>query len=486
MQISKKFSFSRVNSGNFILEGDNLDSLAVLTKTHRGLIDCIYIDPPYNTGNRHFVYKDSFGSASSAQSDWVRFMRPRLEVSKSILSDEGVIFVSIDDNEIGHLLVLMDQIFGRQNKIGTFIKTLQGGKNDSKFLKTSHEYLVVYGKSKGSVNSLNRNKVPSQNCSDQQLNKWGDNDRRTDRPNLYYPIYVSSDGKKISVEKFAGAIPIFPKKSNGEEGCWRWGKEKVTKENKRLTVKTRSDGRLGLYVMADTGGSGSAPWTSVITDFPTGGGAQIRDMFGDAKVFSYAKNLDYMKWILSLLKNQNATILDFFAGSGTTAHAVIELNKRDGGARKFILCGNSERTKENPSKNICRNICAERIKKALTKDNTGMLDAGFDYYLVEGRKNQTLTIDAVYQPVAEIKYGLDIDQINKGANSVLEKNDLIYLGEDRRGYVYLLNNSEMKKKANTTVRNLFKTAGQIKFVEKAELTVPDNLENNNESINEAA
>ena len=471
MQISKKFSFSRPNTGNLIFEGDNIDSLALLHKTHEGSIDCIYIDPPYNTGNRHFVYKDAFGGGFVDQSEWVKFMRPRLETAREVLSESGVIFVSIDDHELGHLLVLMDMIFGKQNKIGTFIKTVQGGKNDSKFIKTAHEYLVVYGKTKESIKSLNRKKIEPQNGADQQLNKWGDNDRRTDRPNLYYPIYVSSDGKRISIEKFSGASTVYPIKSNGDDGCWRWGKEKVANESSRLIVKQRTDGRTGIYVKADSGGESSAPWGSIISEYPSGGGSMIRDIFGDAKAFNYAKNLDYMKWIISLLKDKNAIILDFFAGSGTTGHAVINLNKEDGGERKFILCGNTEKTKDDPNKNICKQVCAERVKLAISKDKMGALDSGFDYYLVEGQSKKVNDVSALYKVIAEIKYGLESDEINKGTNSILAKNDLLYLGENRKGDVYLLNRAEGKKKVTPIFKELFKNANHIKFIEESELSV---------------
>jgi len=435
MYLEKLKTFGFEGSGNYIFEGDNKDGLEVLKCTHGSAVDCIYIDPPYNTGSRHFVYKDSFSGANYGyESEWATFMRPRLTTSRELLNDNGVIFISIDDNEIGNLLVLMDSIYGRSSRVGIFCKTIQGGKNDSKFVKSSHEYLVVYGKSKSSVNTLRRKSVQSTSAQDQQLNKWGDNDRRSDRPNLYYPIYVSENGATISTQKFPNSKPILPIKSNGEDGCWRWGKEKVEREKHRLVIKERSNGatistqkfpnskpilpiksngedgrwrwgkekverekhrlvikersngKLGVYVKASTNENGSQPWSSIIDSFPSGGGALIKELFGDAKVFNYAKNLDYIKWILSLVNKKDATYLDFFAGSGTTAHAVLELNKQDGGNRKFILCGNTEATKENPNKNICKDVCAERLKKVVAKNkDLFSSEVGFDYYVVSNK-----------------------------------------------------------------------------------------------------
>lgn len=472
MYLEKLKTFGFEGSGNYIFEGDNKDGLEVLKCTHRSAVDCIYIDPPYNTGSRHFVYKDSFSDANSGyESEWATFMRPRLISSRELLNENGVIFISIDDNEIGNLLVLMDAIYGRSSRIGIFCKTIQGGKNDSKFVKSSHEYLVVYGKSKSSVNRLKRKSVQSTSVQDQQLNKWGDNDRRTDRPNLYYPIYVSEDGATISTQKFPNSKPIFPIKSNGEDGCWRWGKEKVEREKNRLVVKARSNGKLGVYVKAGANENATQPWSSIIDNFPSGGGALIKELFGDAKIFNYAKNLDYIKWILSLIEKKDATYLDFFAGSGTTAHAVLELNKQDGGNRKFILCGNTEATKENPSKNICKDVCAERIKKVVTKNKSLFSsEVGFDYYVVSNKiPKSTSKFEKSIASIAQIKFDLYGDNLSQRLETALSKNELVYLGEDQKGNIFLLANDKHQQKAAREIKNKFEIEGNFKLLSESDL-----------------
>lgn len=472
MYLEKYKTFGLEGSGNYIFEGDNKDSLEVLKCTHKSSIDCIYIDPPYNTGNKHFVYKDSFdGVKHGFESEWANFMRIRLQSSKDLLSESGVIFISIDDNEIGNLLVLMDSIYGRGSRVGIFCKKIQGGKNDSKFIKSSHEYLVVYGKSKSSVNMLKKKSVQTTSAQDQQLNKWGDNDRRTDRPNLYFPIYVSDDGKRISTSKFTNSKAILPIKSNGEEGCWRWGKEKVEREKNRLIVKKRSNGKLGIYVSTSEHQSNLQPWSSIIDSFPSGGGALIKELFGDAKVFNYAKNLEYIKWILSLVEKKDATFLDFFAGSGTTAHAVLELNKLDGGNRKFILCGNTESTKENPNKNVCRDVCSERIKKVVSKNqDLFSTEVGFDYYLVSNKEPKSVNkFEKSIASLAQIKFDLFGDSLSQRLEAALAKNELVYLGEDQKGNIFLLANEKHQQKAAKEIRTRFDLNTSFKLISELDL-----------------
>lgn len=465
MKIHKKFTYKSANSGNFIFEGNNFDSMRLLLCTHYGSVDCIYIDPPYNTGSRHFVYKDSFGGSEGLGSEWANFMRPRLEMAKSLLKDSGSIFISIDNNEIGALLILCDSIFGKSNRIGIFCKTIQGGKNDSKFVKTSHEYLIVYGKTKRAIEQLRRRETNSAVKTDQQLNKWGDNDRRSDRPNLYYPIFVSPDLSRISTSKFPGAQAILPIKSNGEDGCWRWGREKVEREKDRLIVKPRGSGKLGIYVRGGHSTDSTTPWSSVIDQFPSGGGTLIKEMFGDAKVFNYAKNLEYIKWIVSLLRNKNAVVLDFFAGSGTTAHAVLDLNRTDGGDRKFILCGNREATKEHPKKNICLDVCAERIKKVIGREPPLLGSAGFDYFVVETPGAITSRqIESTVRSIAQIKYDLVDGPINRRAELILDRNELIYLGQNSKGTVYLMAPNQSKPKIDGNIRAAVGKGGDVRVL----------------------
>ena len=436
IKISKKYTYGATGTGNLILEGDNLHSLSILAQTHSQSVDCIYIDPPYNTGNQHFVYKDRFkqNPLNQFQSEWLQFMEPRLRLCHKTLKEDGVIFLSIDDREIGAATVLLDSIFSRRNKIGVFCKRIKGGKNDSKFMRKGHEYLLVYGKSKKSISRLKGKSATSNVTTDQQLNKWGDNDRREDRPNLFYPIFVNETSGKLSTNKFPGSMAVLPIKSNGTDGCWRWSKKKVEAEKDRLLIKTRTNGKLGIYVKGGPSSNKEIPWDSIIDDFGTGGGEDIKAIFGDAKAFTYAKNIDYIKWIISHVKGSNLTILDFFAGSGTTAHAALELNKEDGRSRKFILCGNSEAADGESTKNICRDICAQRVKYAIK--STQLTGNGFDYFVVEhssiGRRPSVGSAVSLLQ----ISLGLDDSHQSPFTSRQLETLSAQFAGLSRRGEMY--------------------------------------------------
>lgn len=447
MKLTRKFTHSTPGSGNFILEGDNLHSLEILSHTHAKKVDCIYIDPPYNTGNNHFVYKDNFknNDKNPLVSEWFRFMEPRLKLGYQILKDDGVLFVSIDDSELASSLVLLDHIFSKNNRIAVFCKKLSGGKNDSKFVRKNHEYLLVYGKSKNSIKRLMGRKKDSTGQTDQQLNKWGDTDRRVDRPNLYYPIYVNEKSGEISVEKFSGSIAVYPIKANKEEGRWRWSKSKVKDESDKLIAKRRSNGEIGIYVKAESKSNTEGAWDSVIDGFAGGGGDQIKELFGDAKYFTYAKNLDYLKWITSLVKGDNLLFLDFFAGSGTTGHAIIEQNATDGKKRNFILCSNTEASDKQPAKNICRQICAERIKKsyAQTEAMSSSEKRGFDYFEIVPANESTRKqqVDSVLN-FLQIK--LNLSNLQSPLTSIQEeRGNIFYAGTDQKGMAYFISMGEI-------------------------------------------
>lgn len=362
---------------NHIFEGDNYNSLTMLRYTHKEKINLIYIDPPYNTCKTNFSYRDNFTG-----NDWQKFIHSRLLLSYDLLSDDGIIFVSIDDNEVFSMGLMLDNLFGKKNRVGIFIKKINGGKNDSAFIKRSHEYLLVYIKTIKALKHLQKSKRKS-SLTDQQLNKWGDNDRRSDRPNLFYPIYVSNDLNKISTKEFSGSKKIYPIRSDGSDGCWRWCQEKVEAEKNKLIIKKRSNGQLGVYVKSIAGIT-DAPWSSLIDCYSDGGGEDIKKYFGDSKVFSYAKNLEYIKWIISLYQKKNMIVLDFFAGSGTTGDAVLRLNANDDINRSFILCSNREDSDSDKGKNICLNICAKRIE--MVQKELG--NCGFNYYSISLNPNK--------------------------------------------------------------------------------------------------
>ena len=353
---------------HILIRGDNYYALKALKHTHRSAIDVIYIDPPYNTGNKDFVYNDNFVDAEDGfkHSKWLSFMERRLKLAKELLAPGGVIFISIDDNEQSTLTLLCDHIFGESNRVGPFIKKTAGGKSDSGFCKTNHEYLLAYGDIRYLL------KEESQGSADSQpLRKWGDNDRKSDRPNLHYPLYLCPSSGKIDTEPFAQSVEFFPTKSDGSEGCWRWSSSKVKKDLARLFIKTKKDGSFDVHVAGDPTAMKNSPWSSVVDTFTGPGGTFLKAMFGEADTFTYPKNPDFIKWVIARHRNSSAVVLDFFAGSGTTAQAVIELNNEDGGSRQCIVATNDEGEFKDAAGaplpgGICTNVTHPRISKVLT------------------------------------------------------------------------------------------------------------------------
>ena len=320
------------NPNHLLIEGDNLHVLKMMQYTHKGKVDVIYIDPPYNTGNTDFVYNDKFvdGEDSWRHSKWISFMNKRLRLARELMTDEGVIFISIDDNEYAQLKLLCDQIYGERNRVATFIwKTKTGAKGippRTMFTKT-HEYVLAYSKKEGfrfkglprsTEGFSNPDNDPRGIWKRQYLQRFGQGfsektivDPETGNEYTFETPYTE-ENMRIMVEE--GRI-IFPKDTSKYPARKEFYLE-YANEGTPIT----SD--LGLYSQ------------KVASD-------KIKDLFG-TKVFDYPKPVDLIKLFVQQHPNKNATVLDFFAGSGTTAHAVMELNKEDGGNRKSILVTNNE------------------------------------------------------------------------------------------------------------------------------------------------
>jgi len=306
---------------NYLIEGDNYYALSALTSTHREKIDVIYIDPPYNTGNKDFKYNDTFVDITDPwrHSKWLSFMHKRLFLARYLLKEDGVIFISIDDNEQAHLKLLCDEVFGEQNFINCIIWTYGKMSNESRKFANNHEYILVYGKSSESIIR------PSMKKEDTEYkNRW--------------PSYVKNN-------------KIF------------YGDVKHKKDH-LITKRKRKLEKLGIEICDDTVLFDFDQEFKVDTDViyvPTlKGNADerveniLRKSFGLGQ-----KPLNLIKRLITAHPNhKNVLILDFFAGSGTTGHAVLELNTKDNGNRKFILCTNNEN-------NICTDICYPRIENVI-------------------------------------------------------------------------------------------------------------------------
>ena len=350
---------------NLIIEGDNFDALRALRMSHKGAIRCIYIDPPYNTGNRDFVYNDRFVDKTHRfrHSLWLEFMHRRLLLAKELLADDGVIFVSIDDNELFRLGMLMDRVFGEDNWIQTLIwKKSYGGGAKAKHVVGLHEYVLCFARQKELIERIELPPDPKilryykfrdskfELRGPYRLQPLATNSMDT-RENLRYPIpYEGED--------------IWPAKQ------WQWSRDRaLTALTNDELVFTRKRGEWIVnykQYLRDDGGKerGSKPYSVIEGPFTQEGTGEIRDILGDGKAFSFPKPSGLIAHLVSYMP-KDALILDFFAGSGTLAQAVAKLNAEDGGDRCFILVSSTEATEDAPDKNLCRDVCAERVRRVL-------------------------------------------------------------------------------------------------------------------------
>jgi adenine-specific DNA-methyltransferase len=353
---------------NILIEGDNYHALTVLNYTHKGKIDLIYIDPPYNTGKANeWKYNDKWIDQNDAykHSKWLNFMSIRLKLAKELLSERGMIFISIDDNEFAQLKLLCDSVFGEENFIAVFPrKSGIAPRIDAKHISVEHDYVICYAKNSALVkfNKVSMAEDDSYKYEDEFVEIRGRYKlNKLDRGSIHY-----SENLVYPIEAPDGTL-IWP---GGEKGkpnwTWRWSKEKIKWgiENKYIVFK-RTNNKWSVYFkqyqFVDNNGKPierSIPYKSLILDFPNELGNQELESIFHERVFDYPKPVGLIKYLIKLCENKNATILDFFAGSGTTGQAVLELNKEDGGNRQFILCTNDEN-------NICTEVCYPRIVKVM-------------------------------------------------------------------------------------------------------------------------
>jgi adenine-specific DNA-methyltransferase len=451
---------------NLIIEGDNFDSLRLLRSTHAGKVRVIYIDPPYNTGNKDWVYNDKFVGANDRwrHSQWLEFLYQRLLLARDLLTSDGVILVSINDENRARLELLMDEVFpGR--RLGSLVwRTRQGSNADQAcFLSVDHEHVLVYGNSAFAFNGFDKSYEMYSNTDNDPRGDWRIGDITLgfsfkERPNLYYPLTDPATG--IS-------YPCSP------ESVWRYATEARLKPGQRLQAKSMEEYiRLGQIVFPKNprvetwhsmgellqaidanevprGGKSlllrrdlpdlewwvgkpvgfgrpqfkrykadlrnqTQPLSSwVVPSFEEGtyeadeslvsatnqeGARQVAQIFGD-RAFNYAKPASLIKGLLSQATRPGDIVLDFFAGSGTTGQAVLELNAEDNGQRRFILCSSTEATAKEPHKNLCRDVCAERLRRVIAgyggKDGYTLAQGGeFAYLQLDKLNAADVVLDA--------------------------------------------------------------------------------------------
>lgn len=366
---------------NVLIEGDNYHALQILQYTHKGKVDVIYIDPPYNTGNKDFIYNDSFvdGEDGYRHSKWLSFMERRLKLAKELLKDTGVIFISIDDNEQAQLKLLCDGVFGENNFVANVvIHSNPRGRQSSSDVAQTHEYLFIYKKT--SLASLSGVDLTSDQISEYALSDnmgvyrliglrlRGGRATAVEAPTLHFPLFYNSKKDELNIfKKYDDDIEIIPKFSNGTLGTWRWSKKKIENDKKLLMVKkvngiggSRYDIFQKDYLTQEKSMKLKSMWDDKEINYDRASD-EIKDIF-DEKAFDYAKPVFLLKKIIKSA-SKDAVILDFFAGSGTTGHAVLELNKEDGGNRQFILVTNNGDEKSDHK--IAEKITYERLKRVM-------------------------------------------------------------------------------------------------------------------------
>lgn len=360
---------------NLIIKGNNLLALYSLRQRFRGKVKLIYIDPPYNTkGDANtFTYNNTFNHSS-----WLTFMENRLRISKDLLRSDGVITIAIDDEEQAYLKVLCDGIFGQDNFIGCLIVQIKpSGRTNDAYFATCHEYVLCYAKNKDNVdiNFLplsTEQKKQYKEGEGENLYKWRDFLRTggystpEERPNSYYPIYYNSLTNQISLEEKENWIKILPIDSEGRHRVWRKTPESLQvhlNADEIKIVQNKGNYKVKIIDRVKCGIRPKSIWIDSKYDAASHGTKLLKKIFGGEKLFSFPKSLYAVKDVISLFTDseENDIILDYFAGSGTTAHAVIELNKEDGGNRKFIMCEQMD---------YIKSVTSKRIQYVLRETNT--------------------------------------------------------------------------------------------------------------------
>ena len=418
---------------NLYIEGDNLEVLKLLQESYLNKVKCIYIDPPYNTG-KDFIYKDDFRQSTAEylqdsgqvdeegnrlfqnnesngrfHSDWLTMMYPRLKLARNLLRDDGVMFISIDDNEVHNLRKICDELCGAGNFIGTIaVQINPRGRNLDKFIATTHETVVIVAKNAGNYDAMSgiekTGKMLEEYDREDENGKYrliGLRNRNqafnpNTRPNLFFPLFVDPSTGRVSSEKnLIHTDVVYPETAEGIQTCWTWGKEKIDKQSQLLLAeRLGEDWRVFRkdYLIDSTGNTAVTLIKSVWVDKEVNndyGRKAVKELFGSA-LMDFPKPVDL---ITKLAKTQcsDAIILDFFSGSATTAHAVMQLNAEDGGNRQYIMVQLPEITDEDSEaykagyKNICE-IGKERIRRAATKiqEETGAdIDYGFRVFRVD-------------------------------------------------------------------------------------------------------
>ena len=468
--LERKYSYSNGQkteddngSNNMIIHGDNLEALKSLLPKYEGKIKCIYIDPPYNTGNEKWVYNDNVndpkikkwlgevvgkeGEDLSRHDKWLCMMYPRLRLLQKLLADDGAIFISIDNNEKFSLKFLCDEIFSSNGFIAdvSVINNLKG-RSDDKYIATAHESLLIYCKKNFTtygVTILEEYEEEYKLLDEhgkyrlQGLRKRGAGAKREERPNMYYPFYYDEKTKLLAVEKLNdGMIEIYPRLSDGTDGRWRWGIDTAKARIDELIVqKVRGRNEWDVFqkdYLPINGSKRIKPksfWSGTQFSSETGT-LQVKEILGKG-VFETAKPTGIVEYCIEQSMSDDAIVLDSFAGSGTTAHAVLNMNKADGGNRKFILIEMMD---------YADSITAERVKRVIDGYGEGNktvegTSGSFSFYELGEKlflENGDINPNADIEKIREYIWYMETKTEYKNSN----RNDNIYFLSKYNGTAY--------------------------------------------------
>lgn len=403
-------------SENMIIRGDNLEALKALLPRYEGRVKCIYIDPPYNTGNENWVYNDNVndpkikkwlgevvgkeGEDLTRHDKWLCMMYPRLMLLQKLLAENGTIFISIDDTECANLRLICDEIFGIRNFLADVIwEKSDSPRMDAKLFSTRHDHTITYAKN---IDALVFHRIHTDEVSEhynkvdengkryylKPLRAMGQNDAREARPNLYYAL-IAPDGSEV-----------YPIRTDGSDGNWRWSRQKVQENPTRIEWVNGRSGWTPYYkIFADeqTERPPETIWYNKDVGSNRTSMSQIKTIFRDGKSFDTPKPVGLVERMVEVAAERDSIILDSFAGSGTTAHAVLNMNKADGGNRHFILV---------EMEDYADSITAERVKRVIKGYGEGRgavpgSDGNFSFYdlgeplLIGDCLNEAVSVDKI-------------------------------------------------------------------------------------------
>lgn len=470
--LKRKEIITKNKLNNLLIESDNFPFLVNMNYIFsNGNLDMIYIDPPYNTGNKDFVYNDNFVNFDDGyrHSKWLNFIEKRLILARNVLKESGTIFISIDDNEFANLKLLCDSIFGLNNFVGTMIwKSKSGGANDSSFIATDHEYILVYCKNiKFAKFYKDTNAIVTTSYNQEDENGRYSLDR-LDKQSLGYHASLDfpikgPDGKIYMVQH---------KNPLKKQARWRWGKETVHDRYDELVFKWPY-----VYTKNYEKKDGQTPRTILFEERfgrTRTGSTDLKAVIGTQNIFTYPKPISLLKYLISIGAPKDGCVMDFFAGSGTTGQAVLELNKEDGGNRRFILCTNNEN-------NICTDVTYPRLKTVITgirPDGTKYSDgihANLIYYKTDFIKDSSNTDQAKYCLVEKVD---ELLCISEDIFIQLERNDYSshYVSNDETRHMFIYSDYYNEIKFNEFKQRVLNASGtKVVYIFSSDNNVDETL-----------